>query len=160
MWWRKSASCSRRPKPPKRNSRSMFKALGSRQLPRASSLEPPACIKLMRVQGESMAPTLRSGQLVIVRTQPSPLRELRRGDIVAARPASLHGAALVKRLIAVPHDRVDIDGRQWRLGEGEYFLLGDAPDASLDSRRFGPVSLHELLGPVRARLWPPKWFPA
>ena len=138
----------------------MFKALGSRQLPRASSLEPPACIKLMRVQGESMAPTLRSGQLVIVSEQPSRLREPRRGDIVAARPAVLHGAALVKRLVALPHDCVDIDGRQWRLGEDEYLLLGDAPDESLDSRRFGPVSRHELMGPVRARVWPPKRFPA
>ena len=166
MWWRKSASCSRKPKRPKRNHNqpsSRFKVVGSRQFPRTSNLEPRTqfhWVRLMRVQGESMAPTLRSGQLVIVRTQPSPLRELRRGDIVAARPASLHGAALVKRLIAVPHDRVDIDGRQWRLGDDEYFLLGDASSESLDSRRFGPVSRHELLGPVRVRLWPPKWFPA
>ena len=160
MWWRKSASCSRKPKRPKRNNGSRLQVQGSRQLPSALRLQPRACIKLMRVQGESMAPTLTSGQLVIVSTQPYHLREPRRGEIVAARPASLHGAALVKRLVALPYDHIDLDGQQRQLGEDEYFLLGEASSDSLDSRRFGPVSRHELMGPVRARLWPPKLFPA
>ena len=160
MWWRKSARCSRKPKPPRRNSRSMFKALGSRQLPRASSLEPRACIKLMRVQGGSMAPTLTNGQLVVVSAHPYRVREPRRGEVVAARPTSLGGTALVKRLVALPHDHIDLDGQQRQLGEDEYFLLGEAASDSLDSRRFGPVSRHELIGPVCARVWPPKLFPA
>ena len=160
MWWQKSASSSRKPKLPKRSNRSGLRVQGWGQLPGAQSPEPRALVKLMRVQGESMAPTLTSGQLVIVSTQPYHLREPRRGDIVAARPASLHGAALVKRLAAMPHDHIDLDGQQWQLGEDEYFLLGEAASDSLDSRRFGPVSRHELIGPVCARVWPPKLFPA
>ena len=114
----------------------------------------------MRVQGGSMAPALTSGQLVVVSARPYRAREPRRGEIVAARPTSLGGTALVKRLVALPHDRIDLDGQQWQLGADEYFLLGEASSDSLDSRRFGPVSRHELMGSVRARVWPPKLFPA
>jgi len=36
--------------------------------------------------------------------------------------------------------------RQWQLGPKEYFLLGDNSSVSLDSRRWGPVPAHLLLG--------------
>ena len=94
--------------------------------------------RLMRVQGESMCPAYRSGDLVWVRAprtgwMPSA------GDVVAARPAALEGRAVIKRVAAVEADRVT--------------LLGEHP-ASCDSRAFGPVRQAELLGPVAARLWP------
>ena len=109
--------------------------------------------RLMRVHGRSMAPTLHDGDLVLVNPSPQP-QVLRRGELIAARPAAMGGRALVKRLIGVPHDRVELDGRQWQLGDGEYFLLGDCADESTDSRQFGPVRRDELLGSVDIRLWP------
>ena len=66
----------------------------------------------------------------------------------------MDGRALVKRLIGLPYDRVEVDGRYWQLGEGQFFLLGDQLEQSTDSRRFGPVSQEELIGQVSLRLWP------
>jgi signal peptidase I len=42
-----------------------------------------------------------------------------------------------------------------RLGEDEYFLLGDNSESSKDSRYFGPVRRSALLGRVVAVAWPP-----
>ena len=109
-------------------------------------------MRLMRVQGHSMAPTLTEGELVFVRA--SHTASLRRGDIVAVRPAALGGQALVKRLVGLPYQRVELEGRQWQLGAGQFFLLGDQPNHSVDSRVLGPVTHEELIGPVVVRVWP------
>ena len=93
--------------------------------------------RLMRVQGASMRPTLEPGSLVWVARGRRPAL----GEIVAARPAACGGHAIIKRVAEVPRD-------------GEYVLLGDAPDESTDSRTFGPVSSNELLGVVTRRMWP------
>lgn len=114
-----------------------------------------AWYKLMRVVGESMTPTLRAGKLVVVRTRTYRARSPQRGDIVAARPAALDGRAVVKRIVGVPHDMIQRDGRQWHLRDDEFFLAGDHPADSLDSRQFGPVTREDLVGPVRVRLWLP-----
>ena len=101
-----------------------------------------------------MAPALNPGELVLVRDGEYRLREPRLGEIVAARPAGLGGRALLKRIAALPNTRVALEGREWRLGAEQFFLLGDHAEQSIDSRIFGPVARQELLGPVWARLWP------
>ena len=106
----------------------------------------------MRIVGWSMSPTLRPGDVVFVK--PSTGRHVfRRGELVAVRSTDADGKTLIKRLAALPHERIDVEGRRWQLGEDQFFLLGDHP-ASQDSRAFGPVSRHELVGLVRLRLWP------
>lgn len=94
--------------------------------------------RLMRVQGESMRPAYRPGDLVWVRT-PQAGWTPSAGDIVAARPAALEGRAVIKRVAAVEQDRVA--------------LVGEHPE-SCDSRRFGPVRMPDVIGPVAARVWP------
>ena len=44
--------------------------------------------------------------------------------------------------------------RTIKLGEGEYFVLGDNRTASLDSRTFGPLPLANIVGRVWIRGWP------
>ena len=141
MWWRRSATCSRRPKPRKRSN--AFPLL-------------PVCLRgrLMRVYGSSMAPTLQPGQLVFVNAYAYAIRAPHRGEVVAATPLALNGKALVKRLVGLPRDQVEIGGHRWQLGPDQFFLLGDQPDESMDSRQFGPVSREELVGPIRCRVWP------
>src|SRR3990170_2852991 len=54
-----------------------------------------------------------------------------------------------------PGERVTVDGRTWTLGEGEWLLLGDAPDFSTDGRDFGPVGRES----IHARAWFVYWPP-
>jgi len=108
----------------------------------------------MRVMGESMAPTLKSHEVVFVNHQAYGVRSPRREELVVARPTSYNGRAIVKRLVGLPHERVDMQGCSWQLGDNQFFLLGDQPDTSVDSRHFGPVTGQELVGPVQLRLWP------
>ncbi len=108
--------------------------------------------RLMRIAGQSMLPTLRPGDLVFVRRVPA--AALRPGDLVAARPASLGGRALVKRLVGLPAEHVRVNDQRWELTADQYFLLGDRPGDSTDSRSFGPVRPDEIVGRVDFRLWP------
>jgi len=101
-----------------------------------------------------MAPHLNPGNLVYVSEGEYETGEPSRGDIVAVRPAAMGGKAFVKRLVGLPHEQVQADGKQWQLREGEFFVLGDQREHSADSRIFGPVRREELLGPVRVRVWP------
>ena len=119
------------------------------------------------VDGWSMYPTLSPGEYVLFdrlayrRTPP------RRGDVVLARGVLGAPGAIIKRVVGTPGDVVLLDGgaltvngvlvesvdhgdsREWRLGEDDYFLLGDAPEFSTDSRAFGPVPGRA----IAARAW-------
>ncbi len=44
-----------------------------------------------------------------------------------------------------------------QLADGEYFLLGDHPTASRDSRHYGAVPDDAIVGTVAARWWPRGW---
>jgi signal peptidase I len=44
---------------------------------------------------------------------------------------------------------------QYRLGAGEYFMLGDNSGRSSDSRVWGPARQEDLIGVVRCIWWPP-----
>jgi phage repressor protein C with HTH and peptisase S24 domain len=85
------------------------------------------------VRGASMVPTLRSGDLVLaLRT-----RRARAGHVVIARFAARPGLVMVKRVA--------------RPVENGFWLLGDNPFGSDDSRVHGPG---EVLGRVVLRYWP------
>jgi signal peptidase I len=105
------------------------------------------------VEGESMAPGLRPGDwLVAVRP-----RRILRGDVVVLEDPRTPGFELVKRVAGVPGDRVG-DGSASAgavLGPGDYWVLGDSPSRSTDSRAFGPVPRSAIRGVVRLRYWPP-----
>lgn len=108
----------------------------------------------MRVHGRSMTPTLHPNDLILVQQRGFALRPPRRGDLVAISPSMLGGRTIVKRIIGLPKEVLTIEGREWRLAEQEFFVVGDRTDGSLDSRVLGPVRQQEMIGPVQARLWP------
>ncbi|MDP9644251.1 nickel-type superoxide dismutase maturation protease [Actinopolyspora lacussalsi] len=87
----------------------------------------------LRVRGPSMAPTLRDGDIVLLRLRTEP----RPGDVVLVRWPSRPNQLSVKRAVC----RV----------EGGWHVTGDHAAASTDSRRLGPA---EVLGVLRWRLVP------
>ena len=132
-------------------------------------------VQPMRVDSDSMTPTVASGDLLLVRHGHGPVH---RGDVVAVA-SPLDDGMLVKRVVGVGGDEVAIedgvlvvDGTPvcepaidpalldgvWfgpvPVPEGELFLLSDSRDGSVDSRAFGPVPESSLVGTVTARLWP------
>lgn len=90
---------------------------------------------LFRVHGLSMHPTLRDGDLVLVRTRSK--REPLPGDIVVAREPG-NGRILVKRVLS--------------RGDTTVYLGSDDPNTGRDSRHFGSVPIESLLGTVTRTL--------
>lgn len=95
---------------------------------------------VIRVHGDSMAPTLTDGDRLLSRR--TDLAELRNGQIavvVSPRPTGSH--YLIKRVAAVPGDPVPAQVR-WVVGDdvvpdGRFVLIGDNTEASFDSREHG-----------------------
>lgn len=85
------------------------------------------------VRGPSMAPTLRDGDVVLVRVGRCP----RPGAVVLVRWTSRPEQLSVKRAVRR-------EGAEWH-------VLGDNDVGSTDSRELGPA---EVLGVVGWRLWP------
>lgn len=133
---------------------------------------------MYRIFGDSMEPTLESGDVVVAHRT----TDLGRGDLVAFW---YNSSILVKRVIASPGDVVDIadDGTvsvngealdepylaegardrgtvnitlPYQVPEGRYFVMGDNRAVSLDSRvsAIGCVSLDQLAGRLDVRVWP------
>ncbi len=131
---------------------------------------------LLRVNGGSMESTLVAGDVVFCEKGVP----VTRGDIVAFER---EGILLVKRVIAMEGDQVNItfDGKVYvngvpiqegylagesqGLGDviypvvvpaGQVFVLGDHRAVSVDSRdsSLGMVSLKEVIGSVKALIWP------
>lgn len=128
------------------------------------------------VRGWSMAPTLLPGDFLLVDTLAYHSHAPQRGDVVLARDPYAPHRLLVKRVVALPGETVSEDadglvhvseqgppptptGRPLlRLGEGEYFLVGDVEALSRDSRSFGPVRREGILGRAWLIYWPPgRW---
>jgi nickel-type superoxide dismutase maturation protease len=100
------------------------------------------------IAGASMAPVLVPGDWALA----TRARRLRRGDVVVLEHPARANVDLVKRVAAVSGDRA---GPGRRLGQGELFVVGDRPQASTDSRTFGPVPERSVSGRVRFIYWPP-----
>lgn len=108
--------------------------------------------RIVVVAGDSMAPTYRSSDLLLTRPVGRASAMLSRGAIVVFRR---DGLRMVKRAVGLPGDLVEleagrlfvngesVDGRDrvrgahtrtWLVPEGGYFMAGDNPSASDDSR--------------------------
>lgn len=91
--------------------------------------------KAFVVDGESMSPTLKSGDKVLVH----PDAPITAGDIVLAHHPFRRSTQLIKRVCEITAD-------------GEYFLIGDNPGESTDSRTLGAFRLTNILGKVVCKL--------
>jgi signal peptidase I len=102
----------------------------------------------IEIAGPSMAPTLEPGDWALAVAA----RGVRRADVVVLEHPQRPGFELVKRVAGVGGDPTP-DGRV--LGADEYWVEGDDPAASTDSRTFGPISRAHVKATVRLVYWPP-----
>ncbi|MFQ5471820.1 MAG: S26 family signal peptidase [Dehalococcoidia bacterium] len=111
-----------------------------------------AWAKRFVVWGESMVPTILPGERVLVDTLAYRFgRGPAAGDVVLARHPERPNLAMLKRVGGVPGDTVE----DQRLGEDEYWLVGDASEFSTDSRQLGPVGSGDIVGRAWVVYWPP-----
>jgi signal peptidase I len=103
------------------------------------------------VAEESMAPALAPGDWLLL--DPTTARWPRRGGIVVFREPDTEILA-IKRVAARPGDRVRISAGILHLGPDQAWLLGDNLALSIDSRRYGPVSVESLIGRAWFRYGP------
>jgi signal peptidase I len=134
-----------------------------------------------RVEGQSMEPNLHNNERLIIEKITYRFRSPERGDIVVIRPPRHTSVPLIKRVIGLPGDMVEIklnkvyvNGEpldeeyleQPTLGnmpahlvpEGHMLVLGDNRRASNDSRSFGMVPYEDIIGRAWLRYWPPDQF--
>lgn len=110
----------------------------------------------IQVSGESMEPTLRNGQRVLVSNAYALIGDIRKNDIVVIKGSS-PGEFLIKRVHALGGQTVDwlnVPGN-WRIDQGKYvvpqgeiYVIGDNYAVSEDSRKFGPFPMSDVIGKV------------
>lgn len=134
------------------------------------------------VKGESMEPTFTDGEYLIVDEITYRTQAPERGDVIVFKYPKDPSKYFIKRIIGLPNETVKIDngkvtvfgegypeGRLLnddyiknvsfdtlteRLGNGEYFAMGDNRTNSLDSRVWGPLPKEDIVGRVLVRLFP------
>lgn len=133
-----------------------------------------------QVDGNSMAPTLVSGQHLLARTSRPASNRLSRGDIVVLKHPQHTRRVYIKRIVGLPDESISINKgvtyindsrlaepyligteptridseREWWTGPEEYFVMGDNRNDSEDSRVFGPINKDLIIGRVWFRYWP------
>ena len=98
----------------------------------------------IEVHGGSMRPTLEPGDWCLATAG----GRIKAGDVVVLEPPGRPGLEVVKRVTGAPGDE--------GLGFGQWFVEGDNPDASTDSREFGAIPRDAIKGRVRLVYWPPR----
>ena len=141
-------------------------------------------IQAVHVEGLSMFATLDDDDYLIANKIDYRIHAPQRGDIIILRPPTSNSTDFIKRVIALPGEKLLIRGgvvyiNGHRLDEpylpeawttdnnyptngsdgqlippNEYFVMGDNRTDSQDSRYFGPISRSLIVGHVVMRIWP------
>lgn len=139
-------------------------------------------VQTVHVLGSSMSTTLHDNDLLVASKISYKLHPPQRGDIVVFKPPNEDSRDFIKRVIALPGDKIRIansvvyingqvlhepylperwtynniwaDGQEKPVPAGQYFVMGDNRNHSSDSRSFGFVELDAILGKAEVRIWP------
>ena len=133
----------------------------------------------VRVEGTSMLPRLEDHDRLFINKFVYRITAIERGDIVVFHYPRDPEKSYIKRVIALPGDRLRVDrGLVWLNGNplperyvpeeykdsrsmteivipgGSYFMMGDHRSISSDSREFGPVDRDLIYGKAVFVYWP------
>lgn len=132
-----------------------------------------------RVLGHSMDPTLENDQFLVVNKLGYRLHDPKRGDIIVFRDPRTDQRKLIKRVIGLPGEMLEIEDGQVFINdqlldepyitnsghysqprspipEEQYFVLGDNRDNSSDSHNWGTLPRDKILGRAWVSYWPPR----
>ncbi len=133
----------------------------------------------VRVEGTSMLPRLEDQDRLFINKFVYRFTSIERGDVVVFHYPRDPEKSYIKRVIALPGDRLEIDrGTVWVNGQPQvenyvpaeyrdnrsyaeivippdmYFMMGDHRSISSDSREFGPVARSLIYGKAEFVYWP------
>jgi signal peptidase I len=140
-------------------------------------------VQAVHVEGLSMFATLDNDDYLIANKIDYRLHAPERGDIIILRPPTNNSTDFIKRIIALPGERllirsgfVYINGHklnepylpeEWvnqnnwpadpngeLIPPNQYFVMGDNRNRSQDSRFFGPIARDRIDGKAWFRIWP------
>ena len=135
-----------------------------------------------KVSDGAMSPTISEGDTVLINRLKGSVMDVARGDIIAFYLNGNRDSCLyVRRVAGIPGDTIQITdgilycngtqveleseeeisvaglaGEEILLGDDEYFVIGDSPDESEDSRHanIGNVTKDEIYGTVYFTIFP------
>jgi signal peptidase I len=140
-------------------------------------------VQTVHVLGSSMLYTLHDNDLLVASKVSYKIHPPQRGDIIVFKPPDEASRDFIKRIIALPGERLRIingvvyindqvlhepylpekwtynnnwpaSGQDYILPTNMYFVMGDNRNHSSDSRTFGPITLDSILGKAEVRIWP------
>ena len=100
-------------------------------------------LQTVRISGESMAPTLKSGQRAIF-LKSSPSKSSR--TVLGIGDKWLGRIVLIQRINNLGARDFYQVKRITEIKDGKFFVTGDNPEYSTDSREFGWLSADEIVG--------------
>jgi signal peptidase I len=136
------------------------------------------------VRGASMEPNFYDNEYLIINEIGYRFAAPQRGDIVVIKSKIVAKEYLIKRVIGLPEEKIEINSGEVKifnkdnpegkvlqeeylakgiatngnyiitLKTGEYYVMGDNRPSSLDSRSFGAINRDEVVGRAWLRAWP------
>lgn len=141
-----------------------------------------------KIQGDSMEPNFHENEYLLTDKLSYRFGEPERGDVIVFKAPPNYRDEYIKRIMAVPGDKVEIINNQLFVNEqavndsflpegtvtspgqfltedksvivpeNSYFVMGDNRSHSLDSRSFGFVPREKITGRAWFVYWPPQDF--
>ncbi|OGD86116.1 signal peptidase I [Candidatus Curtissbacteria bacterium RBG_16_39_7] len=141
-----------------------------------------------RVQGDSMLPNFKNGELILTDKISYRIRPPQRGNVIVFKAPYDKSKDFIKRIIGLPGEKIKVEnggifvnnkkvsesylpdsikvqggsilkeGEEYSIPQEEYVVFGDNRAHSSDSREFGPVPKKDIIGKAFFVYWPPNAF--